>query len=88
MAEDGAEQGLVGSVSDEDLLVGVQDRGSGKQLSVELGESVDKSGVTLARLRDISGKLMQCQHVLTNPLVYWFMNMEGSFTTSANVLRT
>ena len=47
MAEDGAEQGLVGSVSDEDLLVGVQDRGSGQQLSVELGESVDKSRVTL-----------------------------------------
>ena len=47
MAEDSTEEGLVGSVSDEDLLVGVQSSGSGQQFCVELRQSVDKPGMTL-----------------------------------------
>ena len=47
MAEDRAEEGLVGPVSDEDLLVRIQSCGSGQQFRVELGQSVDKPGVTL-----------------------------------------
>ena len=47
MAEDGAEESLVGSVSDEDLLVGVQRCGPVQQFGVEFRQSVDKSWMTL-----------------------------------------
>ena len=47
MTEDCTEESLVGSVSYEDLLVRVQSCGSGQQFCIELGQSVDKPGVTL-----------------------------------------
>ena len=47
---DGGEQGLVGAIRDQDLLVDVDGRGALDQLGVQLAQGVDQAGMALKRI--------------------------------------